>query len=273
MRNAEVTDIFIHIPKTAGTTLAAYMDLNYGDPLPTEIKIRHRNTADGRGVTAASDMPEVEEAIRMLTAQTPPPAAVIAMLPYGLHRVLNRPCRYFSLIRDPVERAISAWFFACSRRETNPLGHLISAYRFDFARLLEDRAAFIFHNDQVRMLSGTDRFEIGPKDFECAIELIELNYVMVGLTERFNESVQLIGQILGWTKMGVTERYNQTPNRRPQDIPECVIDALRRENSWDIALHEWILKVYFPRRMQELNTGFRHDKAHIAMLDAASASL
>ena len=88
--------VFLHVPKTAGTTLNGLMVEHYA---PDNFKVGvwggvRRSLDELRALTA-------DESLRF--------RCVHGHIPYGVHAHVARPCRYISVFRHPVERVVS-WY-------------------------------------------------------------------------------------------------------------------------------------------------------------------
>jgi len=130
--------IFLHIPKTAGTTLNRIIEWQYS---PFEIF-----TMDPYRIRATPErlkrLPERRRRrLRMVRGH---------ML-YGVHDYLPQGASYFTMLRDPVARAISTYYFIL-RRPLNPLHRKVKKERLsieDCIRLFPQR-----HNLQCRLIAG-----------------------------------------------------------------------------------------------------------------------
>jgi hypothetical protein len=113
---------------------------------------------------------------------------------YGMHRALRRPCRYFTMLRDPVDRTISEYFYAYvypshSFREEIVIGSMSFA-DFLSAQGVSPAGAMTY------LLSG--EFEGLHDRLEAALFNLKNCFVSVGTSERFDESILLIARYLNW---------------------------------------------------------------------------
>src|SRR5690349_20650120 len=90
-----MTLIFLHIPKTAGISLRQVLINNTPGPA---FRIIHPIS----DVERLAALPESERAALEL---------VDGHLYYGIHSLLPRPCRYMTMLRDPVEQVLSLYSF------------------------------------------------------------------------------------------------------------------------------------------------------------------
>lgn len=105
-------DIFIHIPKTGGSSLRVVLARQY------EIKhIMVFEPADGGAVGPVDsalpwdpDKPAEVQLREALARQDV--RLMVGHQRFGVHQLLNFPCRYFSILRDPIERVLSNYFYA-----------------------------------------------------------------------------------------------------------------------------------------------------------------
>src|SRR5262245_55266190 len=92
---------FLHIPKTAGTTLRAVLEAEYGDgiqPLGNMFK-------GSGGVDESVFEALIEKEIR------PNATLLTGHVPYAAVEYFYEETRNFTVLRDPVERTISHYYF------------------------------------------------------------------------------------------------------------------------------------------------------------------
>ena len=84
----------MHIPKTAGTTLASTLQWNYPPRLTLHQDLLERPIEDMEQIPL-----ERRSSARLLRGH----------VPYGVHRFIPRRCEYMTVLRQPVSRAVSAY--------------------------------------------------------------------------------------------------------------------------------------------------------------------
>lgn len=229
---ADPTVLFLHVPKAGGTTLGEYVFNQCRAP---------EGEDDGLLSAGVLFVPYgffkepglgVPDSIRPVLGR-PDLRAVVGHFWFGLHAHVARPWRYVTLLRDPVERVVSLYHYL----------------KLDARMSLEELAASPpfreADNDQVRRVAGVDP-EIGgctEAMLETAKENLRRHFAVVGVTERFDETLVLLDRRLGWTKEVASYPRNVNPARRPTDtLPRATIDALRARNALDAELHRFAME-------------------------------
>lgn len=147
---------------------------------------------------------------------------------FGLHDAVSRPVSYFTLLREPVARVLSHYDFAHKSRRVP-----------DGMSLPGRIAAHVEANLQTRLMAGPpertasllpdERLELAVRNLRsCAV---------VGLTERFDESLLMLKKTYGW-RMPFYERRNVGKHRLARAaIPDGVIRQIEADNRLDAALY------------------------------------
>lgn len=219
--------LFLHLPKTAGTTLVGILEREYAGRLHF------------RAYGPAGDW------LRRLDGLTPAQrrelAFVAGHMAFGLHRELPGANVYLTLVRDPVERIVSHYHYIRSRPDG--LGH---AQALEGVSSLEDYVrdsvfARIVNNGQTRLLGSDLRCAGGSADattLERACAVLERDDVIVGLQDRFDESLLLMVRALGWGYPAY--RPENVGRNRPHvgDLPAETVALIRERNALDLELYE-----------------------------------
>ena len=213
--------IFLHIPKTAGTTLNRIIEWQY-DPRRIFTVDPHRIRAT---VSRLQTLPEKRRE-RL--------CVVRGHLAYGVHSYLPQGGVYITMLRDPVARVLSSYFFIL-RRPLHPLHRKLTTKGVgieDFLELTAER-----QNLQTKVLAGLPY--VGPCDekiLSISKENLTRSFRVVGLSERFLESLILIALAFGW-EIPAYENRKVTKARSP--VSSKVIETIRDLNRFDLDLYEF----------------------------------
>lgn len=170
---------FLHIEKTAGSALRTILQRNFalGELYPMYTE-------------------QARAAFRRMSPETRDRIKVV----YG-HFCLDvadwlpDDMVYITMLRDPVERVASLYYFNRFVRKTGP------EYQLPLRVYLEQRGHPPIDNWMVRCLSGlTDRIPSG----ECTTDMLEAakqaadRFFFIGISERFHESHALLCRLFGF---------------------------------------------------------------------------
>lgn len=218
---AERALLFLHLPKTAGTTLNRILEWQY-NPLSifTIDPYRIRATAERLAQLSESR----RRSIRVIRGH----------FYYGLHDILPQGGTYITILRDPVARLFSSYYFV-QRRPLHPLHRKVKGGRIsveDFIRLTLHR-----QNLQCRMIAGIKGGEeIDERALEKAKRHLADTFSVVGISDRFEESLMLMAATFGWEVPFYESR--KVAKSRPKRDPETV-EMIRKHNRLDLELYEF----------------------------------
>jgi hypothetical protein len=219
---SEEAVIFLHLPKTAGTTLNRLIEWEYPvfemysiDPVFFTWSAAHLRKLS----------PDRLRKIRMFKGH---------ML-YGLHEVLPQPATYITVLRDPVDRVISAYYFMRSYK----LHPLYWKLRRTNCTLEDFVRKFQRDNVQSKIIGGS------PYELPCTREVVEKakdnlrhRFSVVGLSERFEESLALMKLRFGW-KLSSYSSFNVTRSRpKKHDLPQSTLEMIHEKNGLDMELYD-----------------------------------
>lgn len=226
--------IFLHIGKTAGTTIRQILRKQYS-PAET-LLIRSRPLRADR----PEDRPTRESTIAYFASlpdfQRARPSLVLGHTIYGLHRHIPRPARYITLLRDPVGLTISQYNYV-ARNPNHPL-HDEASYR-SLEAFVTSGVTLEADNSQTRAIAGDTTTPFGgctEAMLTSAKSHIEEHFSVAGLVERFDESLLLLQRALGWTNPYYVPA-NVTAKKGP--VTDEVLALIRDQNRLDLELNAW----------------------------------
>lgn len=208
---------FLHIPKTAGTTARNFLLTHF----PAEQTLILQGTP--------------KEALSVLHERQPH-LAYFGHLPYVLLQGFPKLPRLFTVLRDPVERALSHYYFIRQRLRENRYNGPVDKTLLqvceleigDFLQQERDRSQVILGELQTRMLADCGaswqlsdydpRLPPAPltrADLKLAKERLR-QCVVVGLSHRLHESLELLCAGFGWSLPTELCCENQTASRPKQ---------------------------------------------------------
>ena len=206
--------VFVHLPKTAGSTISAIIRARY----PGYVRGSRRQWADWFANRAG--LPEAP--------------AYLGHMPYGLHRALGHEVDYVTMVRHPVARATSHYHYL--RQHPQDRSH------HDADVPIEEWAATTEMNLATLRLAG-DEPEHGVlarkqdgRLLHLAIEHLE-EFAAVGMQERFDESLALLTRQLGW---GIPRYRNRKVSHPYPDPPRAAVQTLIERNQLDVALFDYL---------------------------------
>lgn len=210
--------IFIHILKTAGETLNGIMYNQYKDDYI--IKSPYWMQEPFINYLEKFDQEEIKK-IKILRGH----------FYYGVHNYLpQNKYIYMTFLRNPIEQVVSFYYF--TRARYPDVYDNISFYEY----LADDKFNLTTSNIQTRFLSGSST-EQG--NLETAKKNLENHFSIVGITERFDESLSVIKAKLGWN-INFYDNRNVTKERPKLDeISDEIISIIKQKNKDDMKLYEF----------------------------------
>lgn len=228
--------IFIHIPKTAGTTLIEILERHY---LP-----QHRYHLESVVQKAIAEFQTFSEERRRNIH------LFYGHMAYGLHDYFPQGATYFTILRHPVERVISFYYFV--RRNNQHYLHDFSHHKApDLAAFAQSGETIMTDNFQVRFISGIwDQVPfngVTEEHLALAKQILREEMAVVGLTERFEETLLLLKDAFGWPNVWNRSR-NVTRNRPQQEtISPQVLQIIAEQNRWDMELYAYAQTLFAER--------------------------
>lgn len=224
--------IFIHIPKTAGSSL--YENFYHQYPL---LKFMHYLDHQHGDLMGVNDQFRQED-FKSLPSWVKRRVQIHGgHMPFGFHNVLAEKSQYITFLREPVSRVISNYLHIKHHRH-HPQNSLIEHENLSIQDFVMDDRFGGGRNLMTKMLAGT--YSSAPVNlslYERAMENVNSVNMFVGFTEDFENSLALLSAKLNWRKPIIMAHANKGGLKPQSEILDCY-DWIREQNKWDVKLYE-----------------------------------
>jgi hypothetical protein len=228
--------VFLHVPKTAGTTLVGVIEREYG----VERIVRVYGGEFG--------IP-VEELVAWSARRRRAVRAVVGHMSYGVAEHLPGRSVYATLLRDPVDRIVSHYSYVLTQPSLISLHEASGPDASLEQHVTRSPLRHFVNNAQTRQLGGdtSDRPRTpGERDLDRAIGRLD-HLAVFGIQERFDESMLHFARTLGW-ELPVYTTVNVTGDRIALDELDASTRAtIEEQNALDRVLYD-----HATQRFQEL---------------------
>ena len=243
--------VFVHLQKTAGATLRSLFFSQYRPESLLKLE-GERRTSDA---LLAAYWASAEEQRRV--------QAVVGHFA-GRDWDFGPEARYVTVLRDPVERVVSMYYHLQKHGSEHGKGLSLSEF------VTEDDTRGTVHNFQTRVLGqvgGISPPHLTPATLALAKRNLEQRFVVVGLTERFDESVLLMRRALSWSRMPFYEATNVGDRPALADLPEGLVAAIEERNTLDTELHTWAA-ARLDKAVEAAGAAFRAEVTYFRLLNS-----
>jgi len=223
--------IFLHIPKAAGITFYQILNRQYSK----EFVLCLDGTRFHESMEALiNESTQIKEKIQVIEGH----------MYFGMHKYLKKKATYLTMLRHPIERAISTYGYILENPKhylhTEVIQQKMSLKEFTVSKLSGE-----IDNCQTRLISGIDTQQACNEEMlAIAKRNIKDFFLVAGLVEQFDESILLISQLLNW-KTPIYQKANKT--RRPlnkEEISQDIIDEIAAVNCFDMELYSYAEELF-----------------------------
>jgi hypothetical protein len=253
---------FLHIPKTAGTTLSSILEAQFA---------KHEICT----FSSWTDIP-----------YGPPDLGTYRLIKghifYDIWKILPKKPFYMTLLRDPIERTLSQ--FEMLRRSPGYI-HYDRIKYMSFSEYINDPDMAEFYvNVQTRMIASifdikTSRDINGAKEqvnensLQIAKERIN-QFAFIGLTERMEDSIRILCYTLGCKPRLRFQNLNVSPigRLRQEDIPSTTLGLLKERIQLDTELYRHAQDLFEIRLVQMIDNLLEEDyERSFTLIDTPAA--
>jgi Galactose-3-O-sulfotransferase len=271
--------VCLRIPKTAGSTMESVFDRCLsGAAFHGHIPAISTSALLIRPTVAIGELfhqlpPDRRKAVRCLVDEH---------VTLDIATLFDRPVRFFTILRHPVDRVISSFYYIRTK------SHLVS-YPFikdlSFEEYLDSRIGLDSDNHQVRVLSGCPELDapwdpqgrpistppVERRHLEMAMHNIEERFIVAAALEQFTSLVWFFKRLYGWPLHRVLFRRQKADTGRPplERVSAATRQRLAEMNRYDIELHEWV-RERFAQQIRPLEPSFSREVRRFEMLNTAA---
>jgi hypothetical protein len=275
--------VFFHIPKTGGTTLESIIQraapaesiflVNYHGPARSSLLVRSTEQIAGY---LRQMGPVRRQSI----------AFVIGHFAMDIDTLFDRPCRYLTIIREPVERCISNFFHLKKEANTPETESHLPIYKriknMTLEEYLDSGIGLDSDNHQVRMLAGCPELDapwsedgrpiafpvVEPRHLAMAKRNIEERFLVAGTLEQFAELTWYLKRVYGWPvyRCFYDKRRENSSRPRIDQISAHTQRRLEKSNQFDTELYHWVNN-RFAAQIAALQPEFGHQVRRFSRLN------
>lgn len=234
-------DVFIHIPKTAGSSLRKVLAFNY---------------SDNEQFMFNGCISEYVDFCCQLNVHKSNLKLVHGHHPYGVHQFISTDStRYFTFLRNPLERFISDYIYSGNQSS----GYYSARNDYALHDFIRSKSPFL-ENPQTKFLAGIHPEDSVDIDDEQLLNLaknnLEHQLVFFGISEFFYESLLILAAEMDW-KIPVFQSANVAgiTENLIASLHDDLIQEINEKNSLDVQLYDYALDL-FKKRMSKVNLNF-----------------
>jgi hypothetical protein len=228
--------VFIHIPKTAGSSFARTLHKNYKGGALYEIPSEQLHDREA----LQSSLNERLENLQAVTGHS--------SFYLRIDQLLKRECCFVTILREPVDRLVSLYYYLRSIADANPIGKQIVERNMSLVDFAQSRFDLTTDNPMLRMLTGSDTNSITWG--ACTQEMLEnakhnlLHYFdFVGFTDEYSEFLPFVSKQFGWNTE--EEKLNINADRKSlQEVDPDTIRVIEELNSFDVELYRYAKSIF-----------------------------
>ncbi len=219
--------LFMHIPKTAGTSIRHLLDPLL--PPETRLYLYPKSPSFAIPPDEFADQPrDARDRLRF----------VMGHFRFGIHEALDQPTQYITMVRDPIDRLISLYYH--HKRLPRSLDHQrVTEGDLSFEEALQDRS-LLPPNAMVRQIAG-NTVPGKPSDrdlMDSALANIKAHFAAVLFMEDMPGSMARLSGVMGSELSDLPRKNSGMPRPARDAMDPSLLGRLREANQLDIELYE-----------------------------------
>ncbi len=247
--------IFMHVPKTAGTSLRHIVQSQFQPNNVFEFyNLKTQPPKVHKGIEKYHNLSQAQKkAIKFVSGH----------IGFGLHEFLSRPCSYITVLRDPVERVISYYNFLLRNQNIIVKNKTLPEFVQTFGGVHNSMTCYLSGLTLQAQMQGLD-IDLKSRQFDReTLETAKINFQnhfkVVGFVDRFDETCLLLKKILGWNIPAFYTRKNVAKNANiAREISPETLSLIHKFNELDIQLYSYA-RVKFEDAIQQQGATFKKD--------------
>ena len=261
--------ILFHMPKTGGTTMGSILERCFPGDL-------HFNADVGMPDSSTWTLSRAKIAVKynLLSAEAKQSfrAVIYGHVPMGIHTLFDRPAKYFTIVRHPVDRVVSQFYYMRTH-SCLPIFEQIQNMTLD--QYMDSGLGLDPFDHQVRMLSGSKELDapygrngnpvpgvpVEDRHLHLAKQNIETHFLTAAPLEEFTTLLVLLRRLYGWSLGKCLFESQRVTERRPRvaDLSAAARRHIEGCNRHDMALYEWT-KERFADQIRALEPQISRDR-------------
>ena len=226
--------LFHHMPKCGGSTLTSYITAQYPYRKVFSINGPNRGESINKFKTFPKEKRYEYDLIQGHSA-------------HKLLEYINPDCLKIIILRDPIERIVSHYYYVLRNSE-----HYLHSKVIKLGIELENYVSYDL-SDELQNYYTTCFTGLSPVDAEekpvlsvsKAAEFVMKNYDLIGFLDEFSYFTELLYKQARFKFKYNGRRFNVTQNRPAlKDIPESTLKKIEKANSLDIELYKILLESF-----------------------------
>ena len=250
--------IFLHIPKTAGTTVHHVLHNEYRG-------LKFFTSGNYKQIEKFEKLSDEEKKkIRLLKGH----------FPFGVHEIYPEPITYFTFFRDPIKRSISGFNYLYLQK-THAFHEEILREKYTLKDILKGGKLKVFDNCHVRYLANAIDLEFGAVDekvYETALKNFDSYFQSFGICERFDESLIYLKRQLNWSAPYYIKDNVSDKKKFVSEFDEETIQLLNHYNKYDLLLYKHACEK-FDAIVRSSGKEFSDEVEHFKKMNALQAPL